>query len=383
MLPTDFSGNPVSPPGGWPLSYAELQPFYRAAEQSLHVRGDKLTGSQAPRLDDLEGKAPVDISQLRAFLTPLGLAVDYPPVSSAKGEGTGGDPVRFARDVLPGLSQKANVRMVSNATASRILADRTGRVTGIQVRSATGDVSKLITAKRYVIACGAVESTRLLLLSQNEAFPTGIGNHSDQLGRNFMEHPFISYVADVPGLNPFDHWQVGRTYQFCQPLWEQGLGGAVLAFYGEQGKPGQLKIALGIEMAPHADNRIRLAPERVDPLGNPGADLHLGFSDSDQRLLVAGEAIVHDIFARLKSGGITRLADVHWSHHHMGSTRMSRLPRDGVVDPDLRVHGTDNLYVLSSSVFVTAGVANPTLTITAFAHRLCEHLLTLTGHENA
>ncbi len=62
--------------------------------------------------------------------------------------------------------------------------------------------------------------------------------------------------------------------------------------------------------------------------------------------------------------------------HHIGTTRMSTSPRTGVVDPDCRVHGIENLYVAGSSVFPTAGHANPTLTIVALAIRLARHLAT-------
>ena len=63
-----------------------------------------------------------------------------------------------------------------------------------------------------------------------------------------------------------------------------------------------------------------------------------------------------------------------WGFHHMGTTRMSTDPADGVVDPDCRVHGTDNLYVAGSSVFPTGSCANPTFMIVALARRLADHL---------
>jgi choline dehydrogenase-like flavoprotein len=154
------------------------------------------------------------------------------------------------------------------------------------------------------------------------------------------------------------------------------MGGILLGFYSKP--PRGIKIALGIEMAPLAENRIRLNPENRDPFGNPGADIHLAFSKRDQELWKAGETIVHDIFSRLHGVDIVKEdTPLHWSHHHIGGTRMSAADTDGVVDRDLRVHGTDNLYILSSSVFVTSGVANPTLTIVALAHRLSEHLTAL------
>jgi choline dehydrogenase-like flavoprotein len=49
-------------------------------------------------------------------------------------------------------------------------------------------------------------------------------------------------------------------------------------------------------------------------------------------------------------------------------------PRTSVVDADLRVHGTANLYVAGSAGYVTGGAAHPTLLIVALAHRLADHL---------
>ena len=60
--------------------------------------------------------------------------------------------------------------------------------------------------------------------------------------------------------------------------------------------------------------------------------------------------------------------------HHMGTTRMSTTPAEGVVDADCRVHTVENLYVAGSSVFTTGGHANPSLTILALALRLADHL---------
>ena len=154
------------------------------------------------------------------------------------------------------------------------------------------------------------------------------------------------------------------------------MGGVLLGFYSMS--PYGLKISLGIEMAPVAENRIRLNEENRDPFGNPGADIQIRFSERDQRLWEEGERIVYDIYDRLGATNITKLNDsLHWSHHHMGGTRMSAEDTDGVVDPNLRVHGTENLYVASSSVFATSGVANPTLTITALSHRLAGYLTSL------
>jgi choline dehydrogenase-like flavoprotein len=61
-------------------------------------------------------------------------------------------------------------------------------------------------------------------------------------------------------------------------------------------------------------------------------------------------------------------------YHHMGTTRMSAAPAEGVVDRDCRVHGIANLYVTGSSVFPTSGWAHPTFTAIALSQRLADHL---------
>jgi choline dehydrogenase-like flavoprotein len=66
--------------------------------------------------------------------------------------------------------------------------------------------------------------------------------------------------------------------------------------------------------------------------------------------------------------------DMYGDQHNMGTTRMHRDPRLGVVDEDCRLHGVANLYVAGSSTFPAGGAANPTLTIVALALRLADHL---------
>ena len=63
-----------------------------------------------------------------------------------------------------------------------------------------------------------------------------------------------------------------------------------------------------------------------------------------------------------------------WGNHHLGTTRMSADPKQGVVDADGLVHGIANLYVAGSSVFPTYGASNPTLNLVALTLRLGDHL---------
>ncbi|MDO4635960.1 MAG: GMC family oxidoreductase [Lautropia sp.] len=68
-------------------------------------------------------------------------------------------------------------------------------------------------------------------------------------------------------------------------------------------------------------------------------------------------------------------ADMEGTYHHMGTTRMSDSPREGVVDRDCKIHGMDNFYIAGSSVFPTSSSNNPTMTLIALALRLSDHLV--------
>ncbi len=89
------------------------------------------------------------------------------------------------------------------------------------------------------------------------------------------------------------------------------------------------------------------------------------------RRLGLGRLEPHSWLAEDAANGTRALRDCF---HHIGSTRMSRSPRDGVVDTGCRVHGVANLYVGGASVFPTSGWANPTLTAMALSLRLADEL---------
>lgn len=140
------------------------------------------------------------------------------------------------------------------------------------------------------------------------------------------------------------------------------------------------------EQAPDPDNRVSLTDER-DALGLRKVKLHWRVGAIERQTLRHVTRLVGEELGRL---GIARIRIADWLNtdqewpkfmnqgfHHMGTTRMCTDPRDGVVDPNCRVHGVDNLYVAGSSVFPTSGYAPPTLTIVALALRLAAHLRTL------
>ena len=153
------------------------------------------------------------------------------------------------------------------------------------------------------------------------------------------------------------------------------------AFRGETSRPDRYRLQVAIEQTPDPANCVTLSKER-DALGQPMATLAFGLKPEllgshAKSLRLAGDAIGLD--GRKLARQMRLMADAGYLGffwHHMGTTRMSADPLQGVVDADCRVHGVPNLFVAGCSVFPTGGTAPPTLTIVALAARLADRLKT-------
>lgn len=145
----------------------------------------------------------------------------------------------------------------------------------------------------------------------------------------------------------------------------------------------QLLVHAIVEQQPDRASRVTLHDTRSDVYGTPIARIDWKVGDAESRTVRRAAELFAAASERLglpapdldpavfDGAGPVALPD---AAHPTGTTRMARTASEGVVDTDLRVHGVNNLYVVGSSVFPTAGHANPTQMITAFAVRLGDHL---------
>lgn len=152
----------------------------------------------------------------------------------------------------------------------------------------------------------------------------------------------------------------------------------------EKGINNAFQLYLRIEQAPNPNSRITLDSEK-DSLGVPRANLHWELTTLEKEsarkifVLLGKQFGMADIgrvklleFLRDKNDKTNPEFNGGW--HHIGTTRMSNDPKQGVVDSNCKVHGIDNLFVAGSSCFPTSGAANPTLTIVALSIRLADHI---------
>jgi choline dehydrogenase-like flavoprotein len=459
--PIDFQPRPIAGHAHWPVDYGELEGHFARACEWLVC-----------------GAATFDAAAV-ANLAGRSLVPGWPAGEvRATALERWSLPTNFARCYRARLRASRLVTLLTKLTCTEIVCAPGGRgVAHLVGRTPAGGCVR-VQAARYVLACGGLEATRLLFVS-DRLHPGGIGNHSGHLGRWYMAH-VESRIATIhlttpPAQTIYDYERdpagvyVRRRFTFSPRLLaEQDLpnaamwlgnpelgdashgSGALSLIYLALASPlgrhllsegirqGQLETTFPTSRRSHLANMARapgataafaasfgyrrfvkhgrkapgvfvgsasnaypliyhaehlpnreshVAPtgER-DALGVPRLRTALRFSDADVR----GAIRAHDHFDRyLRRHGMGRLeypqesreererairARLFGGYHQAGTTRMSAAPEDGVLDPDLAVHGFDDLFVASSSAFVTSSQANTTFMIVVFALRLADHL---------
>lgn len=377
---------------GWPLAFDDLVPHYEAAQRicglgPFDYGADRWAGADR-RPFDLAGTG------LASGVYQFGPAARFAALA-AEVEGAGGT-------IVPGTTV--------------VGLDLAGR----RVEALRTDGGHAIRPGAAVLACGAVENARLLLLA-------GIGGASGLLGRCFMEHARDFSLSLLPasrslyrGAAFYDLFRApdgtlvgGRLALTPEALDAHDLpNGAITLVPRPRSGPGERLVAalpdrlrrplglpprgrygwsatrfaglvfdcvdlvLNLEHRPDPANRVELGG-RSDRFGNPLPNATLRWTEAEQERLERLRGLLAGWFREAGLGELrsTRGARPDLSaHHHAGTTRLAADPQTGVVDPDARVFGVENLWLAGASVFPTAGYANPVLTVVALAHRLGRHL---------
>jgi choline dehydrogenase-like flavoprotein len=265
-----------------------------------------------------------------------------------------------------------------------------------------------------------------MLLNFRDQFPAGIGNTNDLVGRYFMEHPAIMcgyYVTEEENW-PFAkdkevHFAPTPEKLISEKMANIGLRTGILqpppdSLYDKAKQrlicsqdavhefieqfhdiwcPSPVYtggyIHTASEQTPNANSRVYLSDEK-DKFGMQRANLDWQFLDIDRYTIKRTVSLFGEYIATHKIGNIKLIdwlqddvvpvpgiAEDPWlgaGSHHMGTTRMAETASEGVVDKNCKVFGINNFYIAGSSVFTTAGHANPTFTIMQLTLRLGDHL---------
>ena len=416
--PIDLETRDWVPHSGWPIAMSELSPFYERAAGVLAVPGEQHDES----LWRHWGIVPpaLDPARVRHSYTVWSPKPDLGHV--------------YGKD----LRRSENVRVLLHANATAIETSSAATAFSHVVARSLGGSSVRVSARACVLCCGGIENARILLTSGDpeagglaNAHDTVGRYFQDHPNRRSallhtsrprdLQEPYsllyrrrrryLPKLALAPAVQrseevlncganlQYDFANEGlnalrRVYRASRRSQEpdsslrddlrlavRGVPAAAGTAYQRLARgrsstspPASIWLQTHSEQAPNPDSRVVLARGR-DALGSNTARVNWRLTELEQRTAEVMAATVGNELRRLGLAETELCADALGdSYHHIGATRMSTDPRNGVVDADCKVHGVEGLYVSGSSVFPTSGFANPTLTIVALSLRLADHL---------
>lgn len=405
----------------WPIDYAALEPYYCKAEQLLGVSGsDEGDPFAAPRSQPYP-LPPFELSSdtrlLAERLRRAGIALGTSPQARARLEFDGRPgcanigscetcPIgaRYSPNhhLLRAIAT-GNCRLRTETSVRRIVLDASGSARAIVCRGngEAGDTEH--GARLIVLAAGAIESVRLLLLSAQGTHSDGLGNSAGHLGQHFLLHHVHAGHFDYPeALYPGRTGaELAQSRQFIDPptrgrhggvlfqlpsmasLWHH-LGGLERwprwrtgADVVESLRP--LRACEGAwlhsEPGPSPDKFVGLS-DRRDRFGDRFAHVHYQPNAFDEETYRFAQGITERVAQATGAIGFSLQPAREFTsgHHHIGGCRMAASPATGVVDSFGALFGVPNLYLSGSSTFAGATALHPTLTIAALAVRTAELL---------
>ena len=346
-------------------------------------------------------------------------------------------PTRFGEKYKNTIVGAKKIHLYTYANVTDITAnENVSSIKEITVKNYSGKEHK-VKARYFILACCSIQNARILLASNRQA-SKGLGNDNDNVGRYFMEHPYIKsaelwLVKSMPlKFYKFNYGVTKVRAELAIKAKKQEefklLNGAcsltplalaknmkpwIESWSQDDPRKNQSSIDAAsqevnlikmpppesnlnrafqlfsrLEQAPNPSSRITLDTEK-DSLGMPRAILHWEITSFEKRSIRKMNEIIGQQVGLAGIGRVKLLDylqdenDNSWpsftggTWHHMGTTRMSDDPKKGVVDANCKVHGIANLFIAGASCYATSASPNPTLTLIALSLRLSDHIKTL------
>jgi len=304
---------------------------------------------------------------------------------------------------LPFAAKTGKMTMRPHSIVHSIIYDeRKGKAIGVKILDEKTKEEIEFFAKVIFLNASTLGSTFILLNSISKRFPNGLGNGSDQLGRNLMDHQYRAGAnASVEGFE--DKYYIGRRpngiyiprfrnvgndtrkdyvrgfgYQggAARASWSRGV--REMAF-GEELKnelttPGPWGIGItGFgECLPYADNKVTLNNEKRDVHGLPTLSINAGWKANEK---IMRKDIIVAAAEMLEASGFKNVStydnadNIGLGIHEMGTARMGRDPKTSVLNQWNQVHEAPNVFVTDGAAMTSSGCQNPSLTYMALTAR--------------
>lgn len=398
----------------WPLTYSELEAYYGLAETYIGISGSNDDNPFAAYRSKPYPLPEFEISSqdavLAAQLRDAGIITHTTPQARVRQYYDGrpacqnfgvcetcpvGARYNPAHHLTPDR-RSPSITLHTNCLVRRIILEGdTGK--GVAYHPQHGDREVEHRADAVILAAGAIETARLLLLSRAGGIHrNGLGNAAGLVGRNLGFHHVWWGELTFEGL-----MMPGRagpptlmSHQFTRPEGKRNYGGATVELFDtfpsrlfdglgrrenldrtqimETLLPGLRKrtLTMNAETIPSDDKYLDLSGPK-DRFGDPFASVTYRLNDFDHETYRRVGGVAKQVAGALGAQDVEVFPiEQFWSaHHHLGTCRMGANGRDSVVDSFGAIHGARGLYVCGGSTFPTVTPLQPTLTMVAMAIR--------------
>jgi choline dehydrogenase-like flavoprotein len=336
----------------WPISYAEVKPFYAEASTYLDLPKEAWSNPSQQLADGILFKP--------FYLSP---------------------PTRFGSKFSSEIKKSKNLDVLLNADVKSLERDSKGTIKNILVTMSDQTIN--ISSNLVVLACGGLGNPRLMLAS---------GFENPRIGRYLADHPhvygagkilfhkkFLSNLDCKQGIRCVPALQISdavclkegiQSFSVSIESPQKTESSAIAALHGwKQAECLEANVTIRAEMENFRENAL----QRTMPFDK----VNFKFTEHTEQKLNRAWNVLSRLLVRQNIGRLTQLDNeykIRGGGHLIGTTMMGKNTEDSVVDPDCKVHGTSNLYLAGSSIFPHAHAANPTFSIVAFACRLAKHL---------
>jgi len=409
----------------WPISYADLAPYYDIVERYVGISG---AAEKNEMLPDGQFLPPMKMScgevRLRESMQKkFGRTMTMGRVAILTQPHNGRAPCHYCGPCERGCMtfsyfsspfttvkdalKTGNCTLITDAIVSHIDMDTaSNKASGVTFVTRTTKESKQVRARAVVVCAQALESTRILLNSSTREYPKGLGNSSGLLGHYLMDHvvgggasgtfedlkaeptanpphrPTGVYAVrfrNTPSTGKHPHFIRGYGYQGASMpsfnLEAPGIGAA----YKKAVKQGTYGVSLGAfgESLARFDNFCEIDPSLKDAWGIPALRISMahGKNEADMMQDAAVSAAEMLEAAGARNIRITTGTEMPgMATHEVGTARMGTDSKKSVLTPFCQSHDVSNVVVADGSCFVSSACQNPTLTMMALAVRACDHL---------
>jgi choline dehydrogenase-like flavoprotein len=408
----------------WPITYADLEPYYTKVEWEIGVSGLAGVNPFDPPRSKPYPMPPLPVKSSGVLFergarklgwhpVPAPMAINSVPYRGRSACVHCGFCHGFACEVRAKASSLTTVIPEAEATGRcevrsesyvfRVETNKDGRATGVAYFD-RDRAERFQRARAVVVCANGAETPRLLLMSASSRFPHGLANTSGLVGKYLMFNTNSRTLGVFEHeLNEYKSVQVTRIlHDFYDSDPKRGYygGGGLDARMGPQPTTWAIRTATegpswgrefkarlrefprNMQVACHGtslaveSNNVTLDPELKDAWGQPA--IRVTYKDHPDDL--ATSRFLQDRGAEiLEAAGAQRVtqapvAPQTSSVHLLGTCRMGNDPRTSVVDKYHRTHDVPNLFLCDGSSLVTSGRGQPTMTIQALAFRAGEHI---------